>query len=257
MRRRSGSVACLVLLAVLAGCAGGTTPGGSASAQDSGEVVVFAAASLTETFTALGKQFESSHPGVRVVFNFGPSSGLAAQINAGAPADVFASASPQNMDQVVRAGATPGATVFARNVLQLAVPRGNPARITGIADLARTDVKVALCQQAVPCGAAAARVLASAGISVTPVTQEGDVKAVLTKVRLNEVDVGLVYVTDVRAAPGSVEGITIPEGINTSTSYPIATLNRASGRPAAAAFTSYVLSPTAAAVLLAAGFERP
>jgi len=223
----------------------------------SGTVNVFAAASLKEAFTQLGNQFEAAHPGAKVVFNFGPSSGLATQINQGAPADVFASASTKNMSQVVDGGQATSPSDFASNVMEIAVPVKNPAGITALSDLARSGVKVALCQAAVPCGATAAKVFTNAKLTVTPVTQEVDVKAVLTKVTLGEVDAGVVYVTDVRAAGAKVKGIEIPADVNASTKYPIATLTKAPNKATAQAFTDYVLSAEGASVLTAAGFAKP
>jgi molybdate transport system substrate-binding protein len=222
-----------------------------------GTVTVFAAASLREGFTRLGAQFEGAHPGTEVVLSFGPSSGLAAQINGGAPADVFASASTTNMDQVVKAGGASRSTTFARNTMQIAVPAANPAGITGVADLARSGVKVAVCQPAVPCGVGAATVFAKAAVSVTPVTHEADVKGVLTKVSLGEADAGLVYVTDVRSAGATVQGVTIPAGLNASTAYPIAALTAAPNAAGARAFTAYVLSPAGARVMAEGGFSGP
>lgn len=251
---------------LLAGCGSSSTTGsssskssasGSTSAPVSGTVNVFAAASLKEAFTKIGKQFEVAHPGVNVVFNFGPSSGLATQITQGAPADVFASASTRNMDQVVAAGEAASPTNFAGNVMEIAVPSKNPAGITQLSDLARSGVKVALCQPAVPCGVAAGKVFTNARLNVTPVSLEVDVKAVLTKVTLGEVDAGVVYVTDVRAASGKVKGIKIPNDVNASTQYPIATLTEAPNKAAAEAFTDYVLSVAGAGVLTSTGFTKP
>jgi len=251
---------------LLAGCGSSSAPAassskpsapGSSSAGLSGTVNVFAAASLKEAFTQLGKKFEAAHPGAKVVFNFGPSSGLATQINQGAPADVFASASTKNMDQVVTTGAASAPTNFASNVMEIAVPAKNPANVTQLSDLARSGVKVALCQSAVPCGATAAKVFTNAKLTVTAVTQEVDVKAVLTKVTLGEVDAGVVYVTDVRAAGAKVKGIEIPADVNASTKYPIATLTKAPNKATAQAFTDYVLSAEGASVLTAAGFAKP
>ncbi len=250
---------------LLAGCGSSTTSAssskpsasGSSSSALSGTVNVFAAASLKEAFTKLGRQFEAAHPGTKVVFNFGPSSGLATQINAGAPADVFASASTKNMDQVVTTGSAASPTSFASNVMEIAVPPKNPANVTQLSDLARSTVKVALCQKAVPCGATAEKVFTNAKLTVTPVTQEVDVKSVLAKVSLGEVDAGVVYVTDVLAAGDKVKGIEIPTDVNASTKYPIATLTKAPNKAPAQAFTDYVLSADGASVLTAAGFAKP
>jgi len=266
--RRSALTLTPVVMAglLLAGCGSSSATDPSAVAPSSpasgspalsGTVNVFAAASLKDAFTTLGQQFEAAHPGTRIVFNFGPSSGLAAQITAGAPADVFASASTKNMDQVVKAAAATSPTDFAGNIMEIAVPPGNPANVTQLSDLAGSAVKVALCQKAVPCGVTAAKVFTNAGLTVVPVTQEVDVKAVLTKVTLGEVDAGVVYVTDVRAAGGKVRGIAIPAEVNASTTYPIATLTRAPNRTTAQAFTDYVLSADGASVLAAEGFAKP
>jgi molybdate transport system substrate-binding protein len=251
---------------LLAGCGSSSTPAAStptpaASASSAaaltGTINVFAAASLKEAFTTLGQQFEAAHPGTKVVFNFGPSSGLATQINAGAPADVFASASTKNMTQVVTTGAAASPTNFASNIMEIAVPPTNPAKVTQVSDLAKSSVKVALCEVAVPCGSTAAKVFANAKVKVTPVTREVDVKSVLAKVGLDEVDAGVVYVTDVRAAGTKVKGIVIPTDINASTVYPIATLTKAPNKATATAFTDYVLSPAGASVLSADGFAKP
>ena len=200
---------------------------------------------------------EQANPGVTVTFSFGPSSGLAEQITQGAPADVFASASTKNMDQVVQSGAATAPKPFASNQMEIAVPPDNPAHVAGVKDLARSGVKVALCQAQVPCGATAAKVFDKAGVTVTPVTEEVDVKSVLAKVSLGEVDAGVVYVTDVRSAGSKVRGIPIPADINASTSYPIATLAKAPNPAAAKAFTGLVLSAAGQQVLAADGFAKP
>ena len=249
---------------VVVGC-GGSSSGGTVEAGGgppppsaiTGTVNVFAAASLTEAFTTLGTRFEAAHPGVKVVFDFGPSSGLAEQINQGAPADVFASASTTNMDQVVSAGGASNPTPFAENVMEVATPPSNPGHVASVSDLANSSVKVALCQAQVPCGATAQKVFTNAKITVKPVTEEVDVKSVLSKVELGEVDAGVVYVTDVRAAGSKVNGVVIPANVNASTTYPIAALTKSHNAAAAQAFVAYVVSPTGTSVLTAAGFEQP
>ncbi|HYN95022.1 MAG TPA: molybdate ABC transporter substrate-binding protein [Pilimelia sp.] len=259
------TLALLVLLtagALLPACGTGDDPAGGATPAPgdryAGRVTVSAASSLTETFTALGAEFERANPGVDVVFNFGASSTLAQQIVAGAPPDVFAAASPATMKVVVDAGAAVGEPrVFARNRLVIVVPRDNPAKVTGIADLARPGVKVALCAAQVPCGAAAAKALAAAGVRVTPVTLEQDVKATLTKVRLGEVDAGLVYRTDARAAAAEVTGIDFAEAAEAVNDYPVVAVREGANAAAGAAFIALVTSPRGRAVLTAAGFEVP
>lgn len=253
----------LALSLALTGCGNdakdtGASAGSSTTASDvTGDITVFAAASLTESFTKLGHQFEQEHPGTKVTFSFGPSSGLAEQINQGAPADVFASASTKNMDQVTQAGNADAPTDFAANVMEIAVPADNPGKIIQLSDLARRGVKVALCQVAVPCGTVAAKVFANAELDVKPVSQEVDVKSVLSKVSLGEVDAGVVYVTDVRAAGNKVRGIEIPADVNASTKYPIAQLTASKNAATAAAFVAYVLSDAGSTVLADAGFAKP
>jgi molybdate transport system substrate-binding protein len=260
--RRAGVVAVAAAAALLAGCGGssGTGPSGSSASPSSsvnGTITVFAAASLKESFTKLGTQFEAAHPGTKVVFSFAASSALAQQIQQGAPADVFASASTKNMDQVVTSGDASGPANFVKNEMEIAVPPDNPAHIATVADLAKQGVKVALCQTAVPCGSTAQKVFTNAKVTVTPVTQEADVKATLSKVTLGEVDAGVVYVTDVRAAGATVKGIEIPADVNASTTYPITMLKGSTNTATAQAFVAYVLSGEGQAVLTAAGFAAP
>jgi molybdate transport system substrate-binding protein len=262
MRRLVLAVAGLATVAG-AGCSSSgssSTSAASSSASASastGTITVFAAASLTGTFTQLGKQFEAAHPGDTVKFSFGPSSGLATQITSGAPADVFASAAPANMDQVVSAGDAADPQDFAKNIMEVAVPPNNPAKVTSVNDLAKKSVKVALCQPQVPCGVVAAEVFKNVGITVKPVTLQTDVKSVLTQVELGNVDAGMVYVTDAKAAGTKVKGITIPANENASTLYPIAAISSSKHKSEAQAFVAYVLSPAGQNVLAAAGFEKP
>jgi len=234
-----------------------SSPAASSSASATGTITVFAASSLKETFTELGRQFEAAHPGDTVTFSFGASSTLATQITDGAPADVFASAAPKNMDTVVSAGDASNPQDFAKNTAEVAVPPSNPANVTSVNDLAKSSVKVALCQPKVPCGVVAAGVFKNAGITVKPVTLQPDVKSVLTQVELGNVDAGVVYVTDVKAAGSKVKGVTIPANLNASTLYPIAAITNSKNLSIAQAFVAYVLSPTGQQVLAAAGFEKP
>ena len=266
MRRFALTVAALAAVTV-AGCSSSpsSAPSGSStsspvaasSALPAGTITVFAAASLKETFTQIGKQFETAHPGDTVKFSFGASSTLATQITSGAPADVFASAAPKNMQTVVSAGDASNPQDFAKNTAEVAVPPSNPAKVTSVNDLAKSSVKVALCQPQVPCGVVAAEVFKNAAITVKPVTLQPDVKSVLTQVELGNVDAGVVYVTDVMAAGSKVKGVTIPADLNASTLYPIASVSNSKSLSIAQAFVAYVLSPAGQAVLSAAGFEKP
>ncbi|WP_042406877.1 molybdate ABC transporter substrate-binding protein [Streptacidiphilus carbonis] len=230
----------------------------SASAAVTGKVTVFAAASLKNTFTKFGKEFEAAHPGTTVTFNFGGSDTLAASIVSGAPADVFASASTATMATVTKAGDNAAAPVdFAKNSLEIAVIPGNPKGITTLQQLSSSSVKVALCAKTVPCGAAAVKALGAAKVDVKPVTYEQDVTSALTKVELKEVDAALVYRTDVQGAKGKVAGVDFAAAQQAVTSYPIAPLAHAGNSAAAQAFTAFVLSAPAQQELAAAGFQAP
>lgn len=229
-----------------------------ASPELAGTVTVFAAASLTDAFTDLGEEFEAEHPGVTVEFNFAASSTLAQQITQGAPADVFASASPATMQTVVDAGANAGEpVVFVQNTLQIVLPAGNPGEVTGLADFANEDLIIALCAEQVPCGAAAATVFEAAGITPMPDSLEQDVRAALTKVELGEVDAALVYRTDVIAGGDAVEGIDFPESTEAVNDYPIATLTEAPNPDAGATFVAFIQSARGIAALQDAGFQPP
>ncbi|WP_436524312.1 molybdate ABC transporter substrate-binding protein [Actinoplanes sp. HUAS TT8] len=249
-----------VLSLGLAACGDKTdTPASSStSAGVTGTINVFAAASLTESFTTLGKQFEAAHQGTTVKFNFAGSSALATQINQGAPADVFASAAPKNMATVTDAGNGAGApTTFVKNQLVIAVAKGNPKQITGLADLTKPGLKVALCAEAVPCGAAAKTALDASGVKLTPVTLEQDVKAALAKVKLGEVDAALVYRTDAKASAADVDAVEFPESDKAINEYPIVVLKKATNAAGGQAFVDYVLSADGKTVLTAAGFQAP
>ena len=256
--RRFAVIAAGLAAVVVAGCSSSSSSTPSTSSSSStGTITVFAAASLMETFTKIGKQFEAAHKGDTVKFSFGPSSGLATQITSGAPADVFASASPTTMDTVVKAGDAANPQTFAKNTMEVAVPPNNPAHVTSVNDLAKSSVKVALCQPQVPCGVVAAQVFKNAAITVKPVTLEADVDSVVTQVETGNVDAGMVYVTNVLSAGTKLKGITIPANLNASTLYPIATIKSSKHASIAKEFVDYVLSPAGQQVLAAAGFLKP
>ena len=245
----------LLTAAVLAGAVAGCGADAGATGPGTGTITVLAAASLAEAFTELARGLEQDRPGTTVVLSFGASSSLAQQIVNGAPADVFAAASPATMATVVEAGDAGEPRVFARNTLQIAVPAGAPD--VELADFADPDRTVALCSPEVPCGAAAARAFATAGITPRADTLEQDVKAALSKVRLGEVDAALVYRTDVLAAGDDVRGIEVPEAAAAVNDYPVTRL-AASGNPGLAdAFVERVLSPEGQRVLADAGFDLP
>jgi molybdate transport system substrate-binding protein len=248
------------LTVLLAGCGGGSQPAGTAPASgsasaESGTLTALAAASLTETFTALEKQFEAAHPGVDVKLNYAGSSDLAQQIVNGAPADVFAAASDATMKTVTDAGMTAGPpTVFATNVLQIATAPGNPKGIASFADLAKPDLKVVVCAPQVPCGAAAEKIEKATGVALRPVSEEADVKSTLGKVTSGDADAGLVYVTDVSSAKGTVQGVDFPEADQATTDYPIAVLEDAPQAQLAQQFVDLVTGDEGQRALKTAGF---
>ncbi|WP_030992332.1 molybdate ABC transporter substrate-binding protein [Streptomyces sp. NRRL WC-3744] len=232
--------------------------GTSASPKLSGTVTVFAAASLKESFTALGKEFEKRHQGTKVSFNFGGSDTLAANITSGAPADVFAAASPRTMAVVTDKQDTAGTPVtFVRNQLEIATVPGNPHKVSSLKDLTKAGLKVVLCDRTVPCGAAAQKALDASKLKLTPVSYEQDVKGALTKVELKEADAAVVYRTDVKAAGDKVEGVEFPESAGAVNDYPIALLKNAPNAEAAKAFIALVRSAEGQKVLDEAGFLKP
>ena len=260
-------IALLVLAAVLglllSACAGAEPQAPAApspTSQESsagGTITVLAAASLIQAFNQIGKDFEAKNPGSKVTFSFGSSATLATQIVQGAPADVFAAASPATMKIVTEAGAANAPKDFASNTLEIAVPKGNPHKITGLQDFGNASKRIALCAPQVPCGAAADKVFADAKIVPKPDTLEADVKATLQKVASDEVDAALVYKTDVIAAGDKVDGIQFPEAQQAINTYPIATLKESKNPALAQAFVDYVLSAEGQAVLAKAGFAQP
>ena len=226
--------------------------------DSSGTVRVFAAASLAEAFEHIAARFESANPGVGVQLNFGPSSGLREQLLEGAPADVFASADEVNMDRLVGAGLIDGTpSVFAVNVVEIAVPAGNPGGVTGLADLAEPGLLVGLCAAGVPCGDLARRTLAEAGVEPSLDSEEPDVRSLLTKLAAGELDVGLVYRTDVLAAAHDVDGIAVPDAVAATTRYPIGVLEDAPNSEGGAAFVRFVNGAAGREVLTSLGFGEP
>jgi molybdate transport system substrate-binding protein len=257
LRSRFRLAAVLTVAAlVLAACGGGDDDSGGGSASgSSNEIKVFAAASLTAAFTKLGEQYSSANGGTKVTFNFAGSQALATQIQQAAPADVFASADIPNMDKVKDLVGTP--QNFASNLLAIVVEKGNPKGVKGLDDLASPDLKVVLPAEEVPAGKYAKQVLDKAGVSVSPVSQEDNVKAVVTKVSLGEADAGIVYVTDVTAGGDKVEGVDIPQDQNVMATYPIATVKASKAQDKAQAFMDLVLSADGQQVLKEYGFLPP
>jgi molybdate transport system substrate-binding protein len=227
----------------------------TSGAAVAGTVVVFAASSLTEAFTAMGEAFRATNPAVEVTFNFAGSGDLVTQINEGAPADVFVSADDANMTKLTDAGGNAGApVVIARNTFAIIVGPGNPQGITGLADLADPDLIVVLCADTVPCGKGAATVLANAGVTVTPKSFEEKVKGVVTKVTAGEADAGIVFATDVVAARDAAAGVAIADDLNAISNYPIVVTENAPNAAAAQAFVDFVAGAAGQAILAKYGF---
>jgi molybdate transport system substrate-binding protein len=235
---------------LLSGCAGSDDDGGGStggSGTQEAELTVSAASSLTAAFTDIGAAFEDANPGVTVTFNFGPSDGLAGQVNEGAPVDVFASASPTWMDSVQDDGpGVSGRTDFARNRLAIIVPADNPAGIEGLDDLTEDGVKLVIAAEGVPAGDYARQILENVGISdaalANVVSNEEDVKAVITKVLAGDADAGIGYVTDVTPdLANQITLIEIPDDVNVIATYPIAVVSGSKEADLAQRFVDYVL----------------
>ncbi len=265
MKRVLTGCASVAVLLLVAGCgsssgssASSSSSSASASATTSTTLTVFAAASLQKTFTALGTEFEASHPGTKVTFNFAGSSDLVTQLQQGAPADVFASADTKNMDKATADKLAEGTPVnFASNTLEIAVPTGNPGKVTSFKDLTNPALKVVVCAAQVPCGSAAQKIETATGLTIKPVSEESSVTNVLNKVQTGEADAGLVYVTDVKGAAGKVDGVTFPQSSEAVNYYPIVPLASSKNAALAKEFTQLVTGAQGQKVLAAAGFGKP
>jgi molybdate transport system substrate-binding protein len=245
-RSAIGAVAGL-LLSALASCGG--------DHRDTA-ITVLAASSLSGTFTELGQEFESRHPGVSVKFAFDSSATLAQQATQGAPADVLATADTDTMDSATSAQATRPQT-FATNVMVLATPESNPAHIRSFSDLDKPSVKLVVCVPTAPCGKIGQALLEENHITGTPVSQEVDVKSVLAKLTEGEADAGIVYATDVVAAGRQVSGLPIPGSAKQVTTYPIVALEQSEHPDLAEQFVDLVTGPVGQRVLREAGFGKP
>jgi molybdate transport system substrate-binding protein len=224
----------------------------------SGTLQVFAAASLTDAFIEIGDAFTEDNPDVTVEFNFAGSSALATQIQEAAPADVFASADENNMQKVVDTGeVTAQPEIFTTNILEIAVPAGNPGGVDGLDDFANPDLLIGLCAEEVPCGRFGRQALTNAGVTPSIDTNEPDVRSLLTKIEADELDAGIVYVTDVQSAGDTVEGVEIPSDVNVVATYPIAPIAAAPNAEAAEAFIAFVQSSDGQDILASYGFLQP
>lgn len=283
MQRSCARLGFVWLLVIVTACGTGsvtTSPAGSnasttaaiptgASSTGEGELLVFAAASLTDAFTDIGRNFEAANPGVSVTFNFAGSQQLVQQISQGAPADVFASANPAQMDSIIVVGDVVSGTqrTFARNRLVVIHPKDNPAGLTKLEDLAQPGLKLVLAAKEVPVGGYSLDFLRKASelpqytsaysetVLANVVSYEENVRAVLSKIALGEADAGIVYSSDVTPdALDQVTRIDIPDALNTLATYPIAPIKNASQAALAQRFVDYVLTPEAQQVLTTHGF---
>jgi molybdate transport system substrate-binding protein len=258
--RAAGLFAAMLVAPLVAGCGSSAEQAGPPGSNDSSgaprtTLTVSAAASLTDVFNQLQQTFQQQNPGTTVRFNYGGSSDLAQQIVNGAPVDVFAAANTSTMDTVNKAGMVAGQpAVFVTNKLQIAVPPGNPKGIHSFADLTKPDLKVVVCADQVPCGSAITQVEKATGLVLKPVSEEPDVRSVLSKVTAGDADAGVVYVTDVRSAGNQVQGVDFPEANQAINKYPIAQLKSATQPELAAKFIALVRGPEGQKVLQDAGF---
>jgi len=241
-----GLVAAAFVATAVAGC----------SDDHKTKLTVFAASSLTGVFTTLESKFEADHSDVDVVLSFGSSTTLAEQINQGAPADVIATADEKSVSLVADAGQLAAApTEFATNTLVIAVPVGNPGDVGGVDSL--NTVPFVACDPSAPCGAAAATMLANAGVTAQPKTFEPDVATTLATVETGEIDAGIVYVTDATGAADTVDAITIPADVNVTNPYYIAPVKDSDESTLADEWVALVTGSTGQDTLQDAGFGTP
>ncbi|MFJ4842852.1 molybdate ABC transporter substrate-binding protein [Streptomyces sp. NPDC088746] len=258
-RRTAAAVLTAALLVPLAACGSDDKKdsGDKASASGAAEadLTVLAASSLTDVFRTAGAAYEQKHPGTEVTFSFAGSQELAAQVEQGAPADALVTADTRTMDGLKSDTGSP--TVIAKNRLVIATGKGNPEKIETLKDLADPGLKVVLAAPEVPVGRYSRQILDAQKIDVKPVSQEPNVRAVLSKVELGEADAGLVYRTDAATATDKIDAVDIPDAQNAVASYPAATLKTSGNSEAATAFVAWLSTPEAQKILADAGFQKP
>ncbi|UZJ32637.1 molybdate ABC transporter substrate-binding protein [Streptomyces endophytica] len=259
-RRAAAAVVTAALLVPLAACGkdDGKTDKGAGKSGGSTvntQLTVLAASSLTDVFKKAAAVYEKEHQGTKVNFSFAGSQELAAQVKQGAPADALVTADTKTMDGLKADTGTP--TVIAHNRLVIVTGEGNPKKVHTLKDLTDSKLKVVLAAPEVPVGRYGKKVLDAQKLKVTPVSQEPNVRAVLSKVELGEADAGLVYKTDAASAPKKVDAVDIPDKQNAVAAYPAATLKTSKHAAAAAAFVKWLSTPEAQKILQDAGFQKP
>jgi molybdate transport system substrate-binding protein len=248
----------LLAVALVVGL-GALFPGASGAAtKPNAGLTVSAASSLTDVFPVIADAFKKRYPDTEINFNFAGSSTIMNQVLAGAPVDVIATASEPTMQIGVDSQQVLRPLIFARNSMTIAVPAGNPANIKSLADLQRSGLLLGVCDPVVPCGASAVEIFAKNKLNVTPVTRELDVRALLGKVISGDLDAGIVYITDVKAAGSKMEFVEIPVKENVMTTYPIAMVLATENSELSNRFVNFVrFSTTSQAILRAFGFAKP
>ncbi|MFG2594244.1 molybdate ABC transporter substrate-binding protein [Streptomyces sp. NPDC048438] len=258
-RRTAAAILTAALLVPLAACGSDDKKDSGDKASASGapdaDLTVLAASSLTDVFKTAGAAYEKKHPGTEVTFSFAGSQELAAQVKQGAPADALVTADTRTMDALKSDTGSP--TVIAKNRLVIATGKGNPEKVETLKDLADPELKVVLAAPEVPVGRYSRQILDAQKIDVKPVSQEPNVRAVLSKVELGEADAGLVYRTDAATASGKIDAVDIPDAQNAVASYPAATLKTSGNSEAATAFVAWLSTPEAQKILADAGFQKP
>lgn len=268
-RRRRGHSALVALLAALAllltACSGSSDSAdksvepaeSSAAAKVTGEIAVLTAASLKESFEQIKTDLAKKYPDLTVNLQYGGSGQLAAQIQQGAPVDVFASADDASMKTLTDAKLIAKSVNIATNKLEIVVPKGNPGKVTSLKDLTNPDLTIVTCAEAAACGKTQLKIEQKTGLKIATDSQEPDVKSVLQKVAMGEADAGLVYVTDVKSQGEKVEGIEFPEAAEFANNYPMGVVEASANKEAAQAFVDYVSGPDGEKVLQGKGFGKP
>ena len=257
-----------LIVGALSACGDPSSAADSSTSLPKATLNVFAAASLTNAFNDIGKQFHTAHPNVTVIYNYAGSQQLAQQINQGAPADVFASANQTQMNVVIQGGEVDSASskVFVHNLLVVIFPKSNPGQITKLQDLSKPGLKIVLAAASVPAGQYAVDYLGKASADASfgsdykanvlknVVSYENDVESVVSKVSLGEADAGIVYTTDALANTSQLGQLSIPTNLQTVAAYPIAPIKGSRNATTAQQFVDFIFSSAGQQTLAKYGF---